>query len=312
MTNSMKSDQAWKNFNLGQELHISGTFIYTGLRRFHEMRTLDHTDELFEFLYNLSVGLERLLKIAVVFLEHNDNTDQEKLEKSLITHNHLDLLKRVRKHARVKLSTPHNEFLALLGRFYTTLRYDRFTLSSVYNLDREREELLRVLSKRLQVEIENPSRLFATRNETRYRKYVRKVVTTISSELFDVIRTKASELNLYTYELRDGSKAQTVFLGQADLPTEEVLWKELLIFLMNTKSSSGIIEFLRSIEPLDFDPELANDYLACFQSDAEKAFVVGELETLYGELENPGKRLKDMELIANRNVCFDSPDSDEW
>jgi hypothetical protein len=69
---------------------------------------------------------------------------------------------------------------------------------------------------------------------------------------------------------------------------------------------------LRSIEPLDFDPELANDYLACFQSDAEKAFVVGELETLYGELENPGERLKEMELIANPNVCFDSPDSDEW
>lgn len=311
MLNSMKSDEAWKNFNLGQELHIAGAFIYTGLRRFYEMRTLDHTDELFEFLYNISVGLERLLKIAVVFLEHNDKTDQEKLEQSLITHNHLDLLKRVRKKARVKLSTPHNEFLALLGRFYTTLRYDRLTLSSVYNLDRERKELVRVLSKRLQVEIENRSPLFATPNETRYRKYVRKVVTTISSELFDVIRTKASELNLYTYELRDGSKAQSVFLSQADLPAEEVLWKELLIFLMNTKSSSGIIEFLRSIEPLDFDPELANDYLACFQSDAAKAFVVGELETLYGELDHPGERLKNMDLIANPNVCFDSADSDE-
>ena len=307
----MKSDQAWKNFNLGQELHISGTFIYTGLRRFHEMRTLDHTDELFEFLYNISVGLERLLKIAVVFLEHNDDTDQEKLEKSLITHNHLDLLKRVREHAKVNLTAPHNEFLSLLGSFYTTLRYDRFTLSSVYNLDREREELIRLLSKRLQVDIENPSPLFATPNNTKYRKYVRNVVTKISSALFDVIRTKATELNFYTYELRDGSRAQTVFLGKANLPAEEVLWKELLIFLMNTKSSSGLIEFLRSIEPLDFDPELANDYLACFQSDAEKAFVVGELETLYGELEDPGKRLKDMELIANPNVCFDSPDSDE-
>jgi hypothetical protein len=114
------------------------------------MRTLDHTDELFEFLYNISVGLERLLKIAVVFLEHNDDTDQEKLEKSLITHNHLDLVKRVRKHAKVNLTAPHNEFLALLGSFYTTLRYDRFTLSSMYNLDREREELIRLLSKRLQ------------------------------------------------------------------------------------------------------------------------------------------------------------------
>jgi hypothetical protein len=62
----MNKHEAWKNFNLGEELSISGAFIYNGLRRFHEMRVLVHTDEIFDFLYNLSVGLERLLKIAVV------------------------------------------------------------------------------------------------------------------------------------------------------------------------------------------------------------------------------------------------------
>jgi hypothetical protein len=80
---------------------------------------------------------------------------------------------------------------------------------------------------------------------------------------------------------------------------------------MNAKSSPGLIEFLRSIKPLDFDPALADDYLACFQSDEAKAFVVGEVETLYDELENPGDRLKDMSLIGNPNVSFDSPDSDD-
>ena len=47
----MKPEEAWKNFNLGQEVSISGAFIYNGLRRFHEMRILDHTDEIFEVLY---------------------------------------------------------------------------------------------------------------------------------------------------------------------------------------------------------------------------------------------------------------------
>jgi hypothetical protein len=93
-----------------------------------------------------------------------------------------------------------------------------------------------------------------------------------------VVEKRASGLNLYTYELRDGSKAQTIFLGQADIPSEEVLWKELLIFFMNTKATSGYIQFLRSITPLDFDPELTNDYLECFQSDAAAGFVVDELE----------------------------------
>ena len=67
----MRLDQAWKNFNLGYELSISGTFSYNELRRFYEMRGLDFTDEIFEFFYNLSVGLERLLKIAVILLGYD-------------------------------------------------------------------------------------------------------------------------------------------------------------------------------------------------------------------------------------------------
>lgn len=211
----------------------------------------------------------------------------------------------------MNLTGPHNEFLALLAKFYTTLRYDRFTLSSVYDPGREKEALIDFLGKGLKVDILKESKLSVTRNETRYRKYIRKIVTKISGAVFDVVRTKASELNLYTYELRDGSRAQTIFLGQADFQAEDVLWKQLLIFLMNTKSISGLIEFLRSIEPLDFDPELANDYLDCFQSDAAKAFVVGEVETLYGELKNPSNRLKMMDVIGNPNVYFDSADSDD-
>ena len=307
----MRRTQAWKNFNLGQELHISGAFIYNGLRRFHEMRVLDNTDEIFEVLYNLSVGFERLLKIAVVLVEHNEATDQGVLEKSLITHNHLDLLQRVKQRAKINLDRPYNEFLGLLGTFYKTLRYDRFTISSVYDPDKEREAFCRFLGKHLQVNLERSTSLLGTRNDVRYRNYIRKIVTKISSVLYEVVRTSASDLNLYTYELRHGSRAETIFLDQANLHSEEVLWKELLVFFMNTKSSSGLLEFLRTIEPLDFDPELADDYLECFQSDAAKAFVVGELEHLYGERTDAGERLETMKLIGNPNVFFGSPDSEE-
>jgi len=81
-----------------------------------------------------------------------------------------------------------------------------------------------------------------------------------------------------TEALRHGSKAQTIFLGEADIPTEDVLWKELLVFFMNTKTTSEYLQFLSGIPPLDFDPELVDDYLSCFQSDAAKAFVRDELE----------------------------------
>ena len=79
----MTPSEYWKNFRLGEEIHISGAFIYNGLRQFHELKSLDIADELFEFLYELSVGLERLLKIAVVLYEHTDTVDQDELERSL-------------------------------------------------------------------------------------------------------------------------------------------------------------------------------------------------------------------------------------
>lgn len=206
----MRTTEAWRNFNLGQELSISGAFIYNGLRRFHEMRVLDNTDEIFEFLYNLSVGLERLLKIAVVLLEHDPAIDQDALEKSLITHNHLDLLQRVKQRAKINLNlgVPHNEFLGLLGTFYKSLRYDRFTISSVYDADKERDALFRFLGKHLRVNLKESSDLFGTPNDARYRNYIRKIVTKISSALYEVASTTASDLNIYTYDLSSRFKGR--------------------------------------------------------------------------------------------------------
>jgi hypothetical protein len=77
-----------------------------------------------------------------------------------------------------------------------------------------------------------------------------------------------------------------LFLGKADIPSEEVLWKELLVFFMNTKETSGYLRFLRGIEPLNFDPGLVADYLDCFHSESARADVTGELETLYEDVED--------------------------
>lgn len=85
----------WKNFKLGEELHVAGTFIYSGVRSFYEARTLDLADEIFPVFYSLSIGMERLMKDAIVLLEHKDVMDQEQFEKSLITHNQRTLLARI-------------------------------------------------------------------------------------------------------------------------------------------------------------------------------------------------------------------------
>jgi hypothetical protein len=88
----VKQAEWWKNFRLREELSVSGAFIYNGLRRFHVLHKLDHADDLLELFYHLCVGVERLMKIVIVLIEHDDAADQEAFEESLVTHNHQALL----------------------------------------------------------------------------------------------------------------------------------------------------------------------------------------------------------------------------
>ncbi len=308
----MNPSDFWKNFRLGEEIHISGTFIYNGLRRFHELRRLDFDDELFEFLYEMSVGLERLLKTAVVLYEHTDTTDQKELEKSLITHNHLDLLARLRKHVGLNLGMTHNDLLSLLGTFYKSLRYDRFALTSVYEGKKEAKAIRSLLVKHLQAKFSDENSLFRTDNNDQFRKFIRRTVLKIAREVYRVIKDRARQINLYTYELRNGSKAESVFLREVDIADEDILWKELLIFFMNVKVDTGYLQFLRETPPLEFDPALVPDYLDCLKSDSSKADVMDELEHHYGEMDRDerNERLQRMRVIGAPNVFF-SDDDDE-
>ncbi len=307
----MQPKQFWKNFRLGEELSVSGAFIYNGLRRFHEIQKLDHVDELFEVFYYLSVGFERLLKITVVMLEHDETVDQEAFEATLITHSHLELLRRIRGRTNISLGKSHNDFLSLLSTFYKQRRYGRFTLSSVWDFDREQRDLCRFLAKYLKVSFPDDKSLIGIFNDARFRKFMRSTAIKISSTLYEIVKARARELNLYTYELRHDSKAQMVFLGEADIPAEDVLWKELLVFFMNTKEATGYLSFLRSISPLDFDPADVEDLLDCFKSTSTNSMVMDQLEHHYEEMEKSARaeRLKLMEAIGSHSLSF--PEDEE-
>lgn len=308
----MNASDFWKNFRLGEEIHISGTFIYNGLRRFHELKQLDFSDEVFEFLYETSIGLERLLKTAVVLYEHTEVIDQKKLEASLITHNHLDLIARLHNHVQLKLGTTHNDLLSLLGTFYKSLRYDRFTLTSVYAGKKEAKLIRGLLAKHLQIDFSRDKTFLGAENDDQYRKFIRRTVLKIAREVYRVIESRARSIGLYTYELRHGSKAESVFLREIDIADEDVLWKELLIFFMNVKADTGYLQFLRETQPLQFDPALVPDYLDCFKSDSSKAGVMDELEHHYGEMDHDerNERLQRMGVVGAPNVSFSDEDDD--
>lgn len=307
----MKKEIFWKNFNLGTELSVSANFIYNGLKTFDEMDSFYYEDTIFEFLYLISVGLERLEKIAIILIEHNTIDDQDAFEKSLITHNHLELLIRIKKKHDLKLHTIHNSFLQMLGNFYKTIRYNRFNLREVYSYNKEKISLQNFISKNLNIEIEEIPPFQITGNSFKIKKFMGKIIGKIATEIYEVIYTEASKQGIYTYEIRINSKADKIFLRKEfNFFEETILWKELLIFLMNTKERTGIIDLIKSIEPLSFDIELSNEYLGCFQNDLIKLDNLDELESLYDDIEDKKGRFEILEVINNPNIYFDS-DLDE-
>lgn len=303
----MRVDEWWKNFGLGIELDASGAFIYNGIKFLDSLEGLNHSTDIFEVLYSLSVGIERLLKVAIILIEHNDQTSIEKFEESLITHNTMELANRVQKHVDLKLSGVHKEFLSMLSKFYKSHRYGRFSLSSVPNIEEEKVIFLSYLQKYLNIDIKNDGPFSYIHNTIQIKKFVGKVVGKISKELFKIISDKARSQNIYTYELRSDSKAVKVFyaLGdRLDFIDEEVVKKELLLFLMSSNSSGDHVDLLRSFGSLDLDPAEAPNHIKALLNDDHLHYVQGEVECAYEEVSNVKKRREMLSIMTNGHLSY--------
>lgn len=303
----------WKNFSLGTELQISGSFIYNGLYQFDKLKGFYHEEEIFEFMYNLAVGIERLMKIDIILTEHNSETNQDDFERSLITHNHLELLKRIKKVNQLELGKIHNDFLQLLSKFYKSMRYDRYNLASTFNLSPERKEFIAFVEKYLKIKISIDG-FGATPNDKRIKGFIGKVVGKITNELYKLLCLKASELNIHTYEVRTFSKAFKIFLCKDfTFEKENVLRRELLLFIINPKLESNFKYYIEEIKPLNFENYHTNFYLTCILDSLESYQVVDELEELYYEVKNKKDRIETIQMIASDiNFEFDDDEDDFW
>jgi hypothetical protein len=172
----MTRTQYWQNFQLGTELDVACGFIYDGLRNLRDLHDFREEADVFPVLYNLAVCLERLLKVAVVLLEFTDAIDIAMFEDDLRTHNHGELMRRVKKLATVNLSTCHNEFIDLLATFYKSHRYDRFNLSSVSDTAKDKAAFIAFFGKHLRIHVTDDGFLVYPRNSPRIRAFLGKVL----------------------------------------------------------------------------------------------------------------------------------------
>lgn len=312
-------DKIWnyKNFNMVNELDIAGEFIYDGIQTLNQMKSISVGACIFSFLYHVSVGIERLQKIILVLFEDITLENYEDFEKSLITHSHGYLHERISKKINVEFNSRENEFLTLLSTFYNHSRYNRFNLNA--SLDHEKALLEEYVLK--YINQKNISRGITSNDilvNNKIKDLFGKVIGRISNKYYKVLREIANEKFTYTYELRNDSKAEKIFLSNnekkslIDLKiTETIAFKELLLFISNTKERNPFLRFLKQISPLQMDIALINEYLMDIANGTIPQTLIDEVEYLYEENGYGKERIEQINLVGNCYVMFEYGEIDE-
>lgn len=306
-------DKIWnyKNFNMVNELDIAGEFIYDGIQTLNQMNVVSDGAAIFSFLYHIAVGVERLQKILVVLLEDITLDNYKEFEEGIVTHSHCHLHERISKKRKIKLNSRENEFLSLLTTFYNHSRYNRFNLDKPYCQEKEITE--KYIVKYLdEADIGRSVCSDDIIVNPKVKELFGRVIGSISNKYYQALRDIAREKCTYTYELRSDSKAEKIFLS--DCPknslqrmkiTETIALKEFLVFLKNGKESTPFTRFLKTIQPLEMDTALINEYIMEIGKGTIPQALVDEVEYLYEENGYGKDRIEQINLIGDPYVMFE-------
>ncbi|WPR76258.1 hypothetical protein [Algoriphagus sp. NG3] len=305
----MKPSDFWKNFNLGEELQISGAFLYNSLFHLSGTRNFHKEFECFEVLYNAAVGIERLQKVAIILSDHNDTLDQSRFEDALKTHDHFKLMQRIRKFSNFNLGPDHNRLLHLLADFYKVYRYKRFEISSVLDYNDERYILSQFISVGLKMKITYEG-FYPDPITDQMRRYFGKALIKVSEILFDIIQEISRNLNLYTTEIESSSKAYRIFLQKEFTFENELNFKkEILIYLLSLENTEPVLSYLKQMKPIELDGSMG-DYIEFLLNSSKDPSLIDELHSRYDDMETKEKRDR-IELLKIIGENFNYIDFDE-
>lgn len=312
-------NQRWKykNFNMVIELDIAGEFIYNGIHEFCRLKYISNEGPTFASLYNMAVGIERLEKIVYVLWTLDDEVDETKFEKELITHSHTGLRDKIKEvlklhNEKIEFSKQENALFELLCGFYNTARYMRFNIDGDWNKE---IELIRTFLKSDSNYVETNTEFFygsCIEVNENVKKLFGRTLKSIAAKYYELVIKGSSKNQTYTYELRSDSKASKIFYSQKkslikDQNNEYLAVKELLIYLRNSKDKTSFLKYVDEIEALGFDPANLITYLSNITRGIIPQELVDEAEYLYGELDKPYDREKLISLFAEENVMFEFP-----
>lgn len=309
----MNNEEFWKNYSLGTELEVSGAFIYNGLEAFHRIDNFNYPEDIFEVLYNFSVGIERLQKIAITLIEHVDlSNSQLNLEfvESIKKHKLYSFHNRIEQKHKLNLNKHQKGFLQLTSKFYNNFRYDRYTINSANTYEKEKDSFLEFICRALDLKKGKYDNFFNPfKNTTQTKRYISKIVEKITISIYDIIKLEASKLNISTYELRPHGKAYRIFVYKDFYSSySDVLRKELLIRLINNYDS-GFIKFISKIEALPFDIQDENEIFRVILNSRKEQQYFDEFDHFYEQLDKKKERFDLLKVLGETGIDFSENDN---
>lgn len=314
----MDNIEYFKNFNVGKEMDLAGSFAYNALSIINAAQDIYQNEQIFMFLYNASVSVERMQKC--VLLMHGDLKESgiDQFAETIKSHEHQKLQAKINEYTGLKLPEEQNALLLLLQDYYVKGRYSNLSATNGYDNKVEFEKYVKKYYGESMI-----GEKFFTKDTYVMEQAKERIGRTFGKILYQYYRMickKAHELNLFTYELREGSPAQKVFLNhfpkrslQAVNDSEKNSFAELIVFLMNSTEKTGYVNFIHSIQPLALDPYMVQEYLVDIINRQIPQSLVDEVASIFEDMpqREVEERKEMVSIIGVSNVFFEEDEEED-
>lgn len=304
-----------ENFSLLEELEIAATFICRGLDEFSNLSDFTRNEALFHIFYSWSVGIERFQKSLLVLLWNINQSNAEHYEKRLITHSLNNLNCEIKKIKALQFCPQDNALFMLLQHFYTSLRYFRYSVGK-YNKFPEKVAFDGYLFKYYNIHsLPNDPSIFIYDSELdNIKKYVGRSISRICYSYHTLIEEAIADKNCALSELcyqpnygRLFYQETKVEKGGASIAerihqNHYISAIEFIVFLVNTDQTNGTMNYLKKIEPLDFDIAFISEYLNDMSKGIISRDLIDSAICLYDEIAEPEERIQSLYPLYNQVI----------
>lgn len=191
------------------------------------------------------------------------------------------------------------------------MRYDRFSIESVYEPNKDAARFIDFIQKELDIEVKT-GMFLPTLNDTKIKNFIGGVVGKITLLLYRIIHDESSNQRMFTYEIPYGSKSYKIFMCEEfTFHKENLFKKEIIVRLLNHEDDDAFVDFVKEIEPLPLENGDNQTYVKYLIHSHKNIGMLEELTCLHEE--NLDKeRMEIVELIGEDGVQFGTEDIEDY